>query len=361
MKLQPLVSVVVTSYNYARFLRQAIDSVLTQTYSNLEVIVVDDGSTDESRSVIARYGDRVIPVLKENGGQGSAWNAGFDVAKGDIILLLDSDDVFLPDVAQRVVDAFHQHPGTAKVQWRLHLMDVNGKRLGRTSPLERRRMPTGDLRPRIYNYPNYVWPPTSGNAFSATALRQILPIPEDTYRLSPDIYVNVLMPLFGAVVSLVEPGALYRKHDKNNGITTGTVEQAIDLIEFRRNLVNTAALHQKRKELVGTIAAKVENRDSKFLIGRMISKKVDPEHHPCPDRVFSVCWNGIITSLTEPGTYVYQKLFNVAWFVMMLFASKDVAWKLANSLIYPNYRHPLINQFLKWVRKTQKVEPQPQS
>ena len=62
-----LVTILINNYNYGRFLRDAIDSALNQTYRNLEVIVVDDGSTDESREVIASYGDRIIPVLKENG------------------------------------------------------------------------------------------------------------------------------------------------------------------------------------------------------------------------------------------------------------------------------------------------------
>jgi glycosyltransferase involved in cell wall biosynthesis len=72
---EPLVSVIVNNYNYARFLPDAIDSALRQTYGHVEVIVVDDGSTDESRVVIASYGNRIRAVLKRNGGQGSAFNA----------------------------------------------------------------------------------------------------------------------------------------------------------------------------------------------------------------------------------------------------------------------------------------------
>ena len=78
----PLVTIVVNNYNYARFLAEAIDSALAQTYAALEVVVVDDGSTDESREIIAQYGGRVIPVLKDNGGQASAFNAGFAAARG---------------------------------------------------------------------------------------------------------------------------------------------------------------------------------------------------------------------------------------------------------------------------------------
>ena len=73
----PLASIIITSYNYERFLPRAIDSALQQTYPSKEIIVVDDGSTDNSRHIINSYGDRIIPSFKENGGLNSATNAGF--------------------------------------------------------------------------------------------------------------------------------------------------------------------------------------------------------------------------------------------------------------------------------------------
>src|SRR5713226_5859186 len=88
-------SIIVNNYNYGRFLKDAIDSALHQSYPGVEVIVVDDGSTDHSREIIASYGDRIIPVLKENGGQASAFNAGFSQSRGKVIFFLDSDDAML--------------------------------------------------------------------------------------------------------------------------------------------------------------------------------------------------------------------------------------------------------------------------
>jgi len=85
------VDIVVDNFNYGRFLGEAIDSALAQTHPHVGVIVVDDGSTDESRNVLARYDDRIDVVLKENGGQASALNAGLARCSGDAVIFLDAD------------------------------------------------------------------------------------------------------------------------------------------------------------------------------------------------------------------------------------------------------------------------------
>src|SRR5271166_6653726 len=105
-----LVTILINNFNYGRFLRQAIDSALNQTYHNVEVIVVDDGSTDESRTIIGSYGNRIISVLKKNGGQASAFNAGIAASQGEIICMLDADDFFYPDKVERVIP--YSQPGS---------------------------------------------------------------------------------------------------------------------------------------------------------------------------------------------------------------------------------------------------------
>ena len=107
----PLVSILINNYNYALYISQAIDSALGQTYINTEVIVVDDGSTDNSREIIESYGNKIIPVFKKNGGQASAINTGFAASKGEIICLLDADDIFLPEKVSTIVDYFNLNPG----------------------------------------------------------------------------------------------------------------------------------------------------------------------------------------------------------------------------------------------------------
>src|SRR3546814_148739 len=92
------VSIVIANYNYARFLRRCIDSALGQDHPQVEVVVVDDASSDESAAVIRSYGSRVVPCLKKsNGGHAAAFNAGFAASRGEVVFFLDADDYLYPD------------------------------------------------------------------------------------------------------------------------------------------------------------------------------------------------------------------------------------------------------------------------
>ena len=110
MSSQALVSVVIPTYNYAKFIAAAVDSVLAQTYRPLEVIVVDDGSTDDTQAVLAGYGNRIKVILKSNGGVSAARNAGIQAASGEFVALLDADDVWVPEKLHKQLDFFERHP-----------------------------------------------------------------------------------------------------------------------------------------------------------------------------------------------------------------------------------------------------------
>ncbi len=106
----PLFSVVIACYNYGRFLARAIDSVLAQTYRNYEIVVVDDGSTDETPEVAARYGDKIVYVRQANAGHCATNNAGAARAHGEYIYFLDADDELLPHALQQFAEAIGQFP-----------------------------------------------------------------------------------------------------------------------------------------------------------------------------------------------------------------------------------------------------------
>jgi glycosyltransferase involved in cell wall biosynthesis len=209
------VSVIITSYNYDRFLEDAIDSALEQTYPLTEVIVVDDGSQDGSQQIITGYGDQIIPLLKENGGQASAFNAGFAASHGDVILFLDSDDSLLTTAVEKAA-TFFDDPDVAKVHWPLWVLNEEGRKTGKIIP--RRALPAGDLRDRVFREGpiNYNSPPTSGNAWARKFLERVLPMPEIEYRTFADGYLIELAPFFGSVQAIAEPQGFYRMHGQNN-------------------------------------------------------------------------------------------------------------------------------------------------
>src|SRR5437870_573625 len=207
----PLVSVVVTNHDYARFLGEAVESALTQAYPSVEVVVVDDGSTDGSHDVLRSFGSRVTTLFQDCQGQPAAATAGFAACTGDVVVFLDADDVLLPSAAGRAAAVFDV-PGAAKVHWPLRTVDVDGRPLGSQLPLE--PLPAGDLRGRLLEVgPGAVpFPPTSGNAWTRAFLERVLPVPAGRHLVWLDTYLAALAPLYGSVDADTEPHTLYRVH-----------------------------------------------------------------------------------------------------------------------------------------------------
>ena len=216
----PLVSIIINNYNYGRFLQEAIDSTLNQTYPHIEVIVVDDGSTDNSREIIADYGNRIVPVLKENGGQASAFNAGFAASQGDIICFLDSDDIFLPEKVAEVVTVFERHRDVGCCFHPLRLVDNDTGALLtasyeglshrwdlRSQIIKRGKLPKGDKL-------GFTAPATSGLCFKRSLLQQILPMP-DVITIVSDNYPKFMAYHLTKGFFLGKELALQRVHGDN--------------------------------------------------------------------------------------------------------------------------------------------------
>jgi glycosyltransferase involved in cell wall biosynthesis len=205
---------VINNYNYGRFIGDAIESALAQTCSDTEVVVVDDGSTDNSADVINSYGDRVLSVFKQNGGQGSAYNAGFQVARGEIVCFLDSDDSLDPDAIEKVIELMRERQ-VVKAQWPLRIIDVDGNWHGVLST--KQSPPEGNLRSRvIQDGPLYDFEFTTGSAYRRTFLSRVFPMPEAPYRNGGDVYLITLAPIFGDVRTAHKPLGMYRAHEHNN-------------------------------------------------------------------------------------------------------------------------------------------------
>lgn len=210
--MNPKITVIINNYNYARFLPQAIDSVLNQSYPAHEVILVDDGSTDNSAEVALGYGDKIRFIPQKNKGQASTFNAGYYAATGDWIWFLDSDDMLTYDALEIVSGKIRK--GVSKIHGKLIMTDINGQQLGKMAPV----MPLsdGNVVQELKENGIYTWPPTSGNIFPREMLQTCMPIPEEKFRLCVDLYLCNHAAMKGEIVAVKKPVGYYRIHGANN-------------------------------------------------------------------------------------------------------------------------------------------------
>jgi glycosyltransferase involved in cell wall biosynthesis len=240
----PLVSILINNYNYARFLREAIDSALSQSYSRVEIILVDDGSTDQSREIISAYGSRLIPIFKENGGQASAFNAGIAASRGDILCFLDSDDYFYPGKVARIVEIF-AGLDTSKplmIHHRMKISQENGKAGqpefdGRTheNPLNLAEYA------RKYKFMHYPAGATTGISINRRMSDLLFPLPENI-RISADDFIVRGACLVGELYSSSDVLGVYRVHGQNHWFS-GTRRKSTEFLETLDRYLN-----QKLKE-----------------------------------------------------------------------------------------------------------------
>ena len=205
----PRLSVVINNYNYGGFLAQAIDSVLAERHPGAEVVVVDDGSTDDSRAVLARYAGRITTVLQANQGQAAAINAGVRAARGAILVFLDADDWVLPGRLAAVEAAFAANPRAVLAYHRLQPTRSDGTPVMKTIP---RTLGAGNLVPRMVRSAGW-WdfPLTSALAVRRAAWDAAGPIPPE-FRISADAWIVGILPFLGRVVAIPAALGAYRIH-----------------------------------------------------------------------------------------------------------------------------------------------------
>ena len=341
MNPSPRLSVAINNYNYGRFLGRAIESALNQDYPHVDVVVVDDGSTDESAEVMARYAGRITAVHQANSGQAAALNSGFARCRGDVVVFLDADDVLLPDIAGKVAAVFRDAPDCVRVQYRLAVVDADGVPTGELVPAAYASMPSGDLRRALATFNNYAWwPPMSGHAFSAKALRRIMPMPEARFRVAADYYLVRAATLCGPIRSLDDIGAHYRTHEANNYL-----RDSLDLAQVRWQIALINDTHDLLRQFAATIqfdgfpACASDALDLPFFALRMASLRLDPDGHPLAgDRVLRLAQRGALVALGQTQRNVAYRSLAVAWFAAMIVSPSALARPLATWFFYPHQR-----------------------
>jgi hypothetical protein len=212
----PLVSVLITNYNYGRFIGQALESVTLQTYPRLEIIVCDDGSTDDSCDVIqaaASTDERIRLIRQENAGQAAAFNAAFEASSGDVICFLDADDLYRPHKVQTVVDMFRRNRSGLLVH-HMMIVDGDGNEVQRIPTFT--RLESGWIGQRVIRRGGrWRWMPTSGMCLRREVAAAIFPITEEPFRIDADMFILELAPLLTRIVGVEEILGLYRLHGEN--------------------------------------------------------------------------------------------------------------------------------------------------
>ena len=363
---EPLVSIIIDNYNYKRFLADAVESALHQTYANVEVIVVDDGSTDGSQDVVLGYGDQVVPVLKENGGQGSAFNAGFAVSRGEIVMFLDADDLLYPNAVKRVVGEYR--PEYAKLQFRLRLCDEKLLSLPDTHPSKEVDMPSGDLSKELLWDLRYPSPPTSGNAFSRWFLDEVMPMPEEPYRSGADGgFIVPLAALYGAIHSVDEELGMYRIHGNNGFFRHVSTGSTIDGKWFSRNVARDIRKEALLLEWATLLDHPVEGsplyRSVYSMKMRLASLKLNRSDHPVSsDTKLELLYRCLIAEwkYNKSGS-VGGKILTSLWFMVVAFAPLSTAEKMIPWFFVPKSRPEWVGALFNKMRGWTRAESRPLS
>lgn len=333
-----LVSVVINNHNYARYLSAAIDGALAQTWQPLEVVVVDDGSIDESWMLILSYGERVRAIRQANAGQGAAYNACFAASRGDWVLFLDADDLLDPDAVERMMAA--AGPDVAKVQCFLRYIGSDGDTLGGSVPYIAH---DGDVTPIARRFGHYAGPPASGNLYRRSAIEPYFPMPAEVWRRGADTVPFVLSAFHGRVATVNETLGSYRLHtDRNtrNGV----------LGNRNRSLADALRQSTRRRSAVqdwGSRCGRIAWTPERAALPwdwrmRVLSWRLQRPQHPFPEDDRRSIWDGLNRSLAEwPGYTRFERLLQRGWIAVMLALPRPLVAALASSNVAGGLRERL--------------------
>lgn len=339
--MPPTVSIIINNYNYASFISQAIESAISQTCPAMEIIVVDDCSTDSSRQIIASYGASVVPVFHQaNGKQGAAFNSGFAKSRGDIVLFLDADDYLYPHAVEQIIQAWQ--PDLAKVHYRLDVVDSDSQPRHYSYP-QGGDLDSGDIKQSVLTVGTYVGVPTSGNALSRKALAQIMPIPQQ-FNTTSDDYLSVLIPLYGNVAAVNTALGAYRIHTSNQWAMTEITSDRFHRF-IRHDLQRCQLIQHQGRQLGYDVPENLYMRFFGRAWSRLASLKFEPKTHPIPDDRSVVLMYQGIRSLWLYSQYGWQKrsIFSL-WFLWVGLTPRPLA-KPAIVWLFARQSRP------KWIEK----------
>jgi len=216
-----LASILINNYNYAQYLDYCISSVLNQTYKNIEIILYDDGSSDDSLDIAKKYKNNVFIISNKNYGkypsynQANAINKAFEASKGEIIFLLDSDDAFCPEKVERIMEVFIKKPEVILVQHNFDEINSNNQKLINKKPAIKNVQIKKYIK-KTHNLTG-LFSQTSALSFRRSYFEQVVPLKEDQFKfIWPDVRLTRQSIFYGEIHTIHESLGEYRIHGGND-------------------------------------------------------------------------------------------------------------------------------------------------
>jgi hypothetical protein len=324
------VTIVVLNFNYARFVGQAIESALAQTHPECEVVVVDNGSTDNSLAVIEPYLDRVQLVRQAaNIGQGQGYNLGIAAARGEWILWLDADDLLDPQAIETCLAL--ADPIASKVQFSLRHINGEGQRVEGVVPHINH---SGDVVPLIRRFGHYAGPPGSGNLYRRSAVAPYFPVRPQEWPICTDGLPFLVAPFHGKVVDAGRCLGSYRLHRATADAKPGSKGNYTDSVAVEIRLLRSAREHtfQLLRDHAGIELAAPELELPVHVRSRIISWRWAPDSHPYPHDTGWQLWRMMSRSLREcPGYPASERLAMLAWAAAVTLLPRQLATRVLTS------------------------------
>lgn len=323
-------SIVIPNFNYAEFIEAAIDSALSVDWPDVEVIVVDDGSTDDSRERIEAYGPRVTALFQANAGPRVACNAGFAISTGDAVIFLDSDDRLAPAVAREAEKVWS--PEVSKIQFEMRRIDRNGDPTGTVFPHYHGAPTPEQVRSWMRTTSSYPTAPGSGNLYARSFLEKIFPL-DGRCGDATDSATLAAAPFLGDVVTIAKPLADYRQHGDNRS------HLLADPTRFTKQIDRAYQRHLFALDVSGApdIDLRPLFRSRHLLQLRVARRRLRPMDPPLPGDSARRMFANALTVPFAPGPEtIRRRLMQSAWSLATLVAPQP----LAERLITARFRQP---------------------
>jgi len=321
----PLVSVIVPTFDNGRFIRPALESLLRQTYPDekREIIVVDDGSTDDTSGVLKKYGQAILHIWQEHRGIASARNAGISCAKGEIITFLDSDDLWYEERLQKVVERFIENPDAGIVYHPIELIDGDGITIKKDfyAAFGYEVGLNGWVGKDIAS--GRIFSGGSSFAFRGDIVRTLSPLPEDIIR-GVDYYMAVISSACAPAEYIPQILGKYRLHASNVTMSAG-LNNKKRLTAMNKDFAHT---RQKVIEKLSTLSVPCAYTLDFNILRRLQAKEMIFYHVLTGERVKAMKQ---IPALFKGSPPLRELFRGVAVSIMALFIPASIYPRIVNS------------------------------